>query len=222
MKPRNLTGQHFGNLVAIEKVPSRKGKSRWKCQCECGNITIVTAGDLTSGNTTSCGCKLKEAYHKNGIRLKKHGMCRTRLYTCWCDMKRRCTNPKNSHFKDYGGRGIKVCEEWNNSTNFIEWALNNGYREELTLDRIDVNGNYEPSNCRWITIKEQANNTRRNINVEINGETHNLTEWARITGINIQTLRSRYHSGDRGKRLIRKVGLESYDTRQKRNDKIEN
>jgi hypothetical protein len=193
MKFNEMFNKKFGRLTVIEFVGSKNKRRMWKCQCECGNTTIVSTSDLATGNTTSCGCKHKELYHKHSVEMKTHGMTNTRLYHCWTDMKQRCTNPKNAHFKYYGGRGIKVCEEWNNSTNFIEWALKNGYRDDLTLDRINVNGNYEPSNCRWATIKEQANNKTNNVFYTHNGETLTLAQWCERLGLNSQCISSKVH-----------------------------
>jgi hypothetical protein len=121
-------------------------------------------------------------------------------------MKSRCNNPKDADYKDYGGRGIKVCEEWMQSFSaFYEWAMNNGYADHLTIDRIDNDGDYTPDNCRWVDLKEQANNKRNNVTVTINGLTKTLAEWSEITGILYKTLHTRYSRGDRGERLIRGV-----------------
>jgi len=137
-----------------------------------------------------------------GLHTLKHGFAKqgnkTRLYRIWENMKRRCNNPEHPSFKDYGGRGIKICDQWDNFLEFYN-DMNDSYEKhiekygikETSIDRIDVNGNYEPSNCRWATGAEQANNTRMNRLIEYNGETHNITEWSRIVGISMNTLRSR-------------------------------
>ena len=126
----------------------------------------------------------------------KHGMARTRLYRSWTSMRNRCNWKKDKEYKHYGGRGIKVCDEWqNNFEPFMEWALSNGYDDTLTIDRIDVNGNYEPDNCRWITRKEQNNNMTSNVRLTHNGVTHNLTEWSKITEISYSTLQGRIRRG---------------------------
>ena len=126
----------------------------------------------------------------------KHGKRNTRLYTIWRSMRQRCYNPKTNRYKNYGGRGITVCEEWNNSfTAFHEWATANGYEDNLTLERKDVNGNYEPSNCRWATYKEQANNMSNSVHLTYNGETHTMAEWADITGIKKATIWERLKKG---------------------------
>lgn len=127
------------------------------------------------------------------------GMSNTRIYRCWDRMKHRCYNSKNKDYRHYGGRGIKVCDEWLDDTwgftNFYYWAMNNGYSDNLTIDRIDVNGNYEPLNCRWATIIEQRNNMRSNVVLTYKGETHNLKQWSKILGLNYRTLCLRYERG---------------------------
>ena len=193
IKFEEMFNKKFGRLTVIEFVGSKNKRRMWKCQCECGNITIVDTNSLTTGNTTSCGCKHKELYQKHSIEMKKHGMSNTRLYHCWTDMRQRCNNPKNKCFKYYGERGIKVCEEWNNSMNFINWALSNGYKDDLTLDRIDVNKDYSPSNCRWVTIKEQANNKRNNVLYTYNNETLTLAQWCERLGLKSQCVSTKIH-----------------------------
>lgn len=145
----DLTGKKFGRLTVIER-----SESKWLCKCDCGNTKLVNGGHLVSGDTKSCGCL------RNEQRIK-HGMRNTRLYSVWHGMKERCYNTKHKHFKDYGGRGITICDKWKNDFNaFAQWALSHGYADNLTIDRIDVNGNYEPSNCRFITNAEQQKNKR--------------------------------------------------------------
>lgn len=144
---------------------------------------------------------MREINHK----LKTtHGETDTRLYNIWLAMKRRCDTPSLKAYPDYGGRGITVCDEWVNSYEaFRDWSIANGYDETLTIDRIDNNGNYEPENCRWVDCVAQANNRRSNVILELNGESHNITEWARILGKNPKTLYSRRQSGDSVERILR-------------------
>lgn len=161
----------------------------WFCKCDCGKNTIVPAAKLISGKTQSCGC-LKKETSKPPI-IVKHGMSYSRLYKVWKDMKARCYKPTSVRYYTHGARGIKVCDEWMSFEFFAKWALSNGYRENLTIDRINNNGNYEPSNCRWATHKVQANNRRTNRLISHNGETHTIKEWSEITGINYYTLLGR-------------------------------
>ena len=172
----DLTGRKFGRLTVISETAERKhGGVVWLCKCDCGNYTRVRSQSLKRGDTRSCGCY-------NHDLITKHGMGRTRLAGIWRNMRYRCENPNSTNADRYAKRGIGICKEWSNSFEaFAEWALANGYSDELTIDRIDNNGNYEPNNCRWVTVKEQGSNKRNNVWLTHNGETHILSEWARIT-----------------------------------------
>lgn len=196
----DLTGQRFGRLTVIERVetPTGHGRAaRWKCVCDCGNITEKpTTSMLRSGQSTSCGCLRQErSLEVHSTHGDGHHKDRNRLYQIWADMKHRCNSPKARAWKNYGGRGIKVCEAWNHYEMFKLWALANGYQDNLTLDRIDVNGDYEPSNCRWATYKQQANNTRKNINLTLQGKTQSLQQWAEELGIPRTTIVNRLRRG---------------------------
>ena len=177
------------------------GHAKWLCQCECGNMIIVASNSLKTGNTCSCGCYQVECALQQVERLKKHGLSGERLYSVWNNIVSRCTNPKDKRYIDYGGRGISVCDEWkNNYLNFRKWATENGYDEtakhnQCTIDRIDNNGNYEPSNCRWVNQKEQQNNKRSNHIMTYNGERGTVTYFAKKTGIKKQTILSRLARG---------------------------
>ena len=186
-KIHDLVGQRFGRLTVIEQAGINKyKKALFSCICDCGKCCEVIGSKLVSGHTKSCGCLQKEKASK---RMTTHGNSMTRLAGIWYGMRKRCGDPNS---KEYGGRGIKICDEWLNSFQaFYEWAMENGYSNDLTIDRIDVNGNYEPSNCRWTTSKVQNNNRSNNRFMTFNGETHTMAEWADITGIKYQVLASR-------------------------------
>ena len=188
----DLTGKNFGRLTAIKTIETGNNRrTKWICKCDCGNTIVVRTDALTSGKTKSCGCYKKDKVKE---RFFKHGLSNTRLYNSWADMKARCNHKNCCSYKDYGGRGIKVCDEWNGKNGFAEfskWALENGYSDNLTIDRIDVNGDYNPDNCRWIPKSEQSSNTRRTKKYEYMGETHCISEWAKIKGMSVSTLTNR-------------------------------
>lgn len=179
----NLVGEKFGILTVIERAANDKyGRAMWTCKCQCGNEVIVHGDSLRRGLTKSCGCNRSNLIKLNNT---KHGEFGTRLYNIWGKMKHRCNNPNNKSYKNYGGRGITVCNEWaKDFRTFYNWAMANGYSEEMTIDRIDVNGNYEPSNCRWSTMKEQCNNKRNNLLITYKNETKTLEKWVEELGIN--------------------------------------
>lgn len=158
----NMQGKKYGHLTAIKVEYVKYGTCYWKFACDCGNVRVFNGSTVRKGRVVSCGCaKGKHWIGKNNPKYK-HGMSGTRLNSIIKNMKTRCLNPNSLDYKNYGGRGIKICDEWmKDKTTFFEWALNNGYRENLSIDRIDVNGNYEPSNCRWVTWSVQAINKRK-------------------------------------------------------------
>lgn len=162
MPAKDLTGREFGRLKVIERQGSNKKRhALWLCACQCGNSKVISSQDLLSGNTNSCGCFRKE---KNRDLNQTHKMTGTRLYVIWKGMKERCYRHTSPKYKDYGGRGIAICDEWKNDFQaFHDWAISHGYAENLTIDRINNDGGYEPSNCRWATIAEQNKNKRKNI-----------------------------------------------------------
>lgn len=165
---KDLTGKRFGKLIALNVSKTENGKTYWKCKCDCGNYSEVLTNRLISGHTKSCGCLVKENAAKANIT---HGKSKTRIYRIYNGMKQRCYNESAPSYVNYGSRGIKICDEWlKDFTSFYNWALENGYSEELSIDRIDNNGNYEPSNCRWTTQKVQANNRRTSHYIDVNGE----------------------------------------------------
>ena len=183
---RIKVGDKYGRLLVIE---NHHPKDEVVCICECGNKKVARASNVYYGRTRSCGCIFKE-----GNNLK-HGGRRTRLYMIWKGMRERCNTPSCSTYKRYGANGIKVCPEWDDFENFKEWSLSNGYKDGLTIDRIDGKGNYEPSNCRWATYKEQANNTKSNRLITYDGETKTITQWAETVGIKPATLWARLNRG---------------------------
>ena len=193
-KPLDITGQQYGRLTVIGYAGSDKQhNAQWRCRCECGEIVIVRAFELKRGHTASCGCFSRE---RTRTRLTSHGGKGTRLYRIWEQMKARCNNQTTKQYKDYGGRGITVCAEWaNNFEAFRDWALANGYRDDLTLDRKENDGPYSPDNCRWATRKDQQNNKRNNHMITFKGETRTLTQWAELTGIPRTTLWDRLVRG---------------------------
>ena len=165
-----------------------------KYKCKCGNIIEAKKTLVIHNRTKSCGC-LKIETTRNILikRNTSHGLSKHPLYKKWKDMKARCYNVNNKEYKNYGERGITICEEWeDNFLTFYNWSTSNGYKDGLTIDRINVNGNYSPENCRWNTMKEQSNNRRNTIYMTVNDETHSLSEWASITGIKYDTLWKRY------------------------------
>lgn len=172
----DITGNKYNKLTVIKRVENAKdGETRWLCKCNCGNTTIVAASNLKNNNVKSCGCLNYE--NRWGIHFKS----KTRLYNILSGIKTRCLNKNNPTYKNYGGRGITVCQEWlDDFMNFYNWAIENGYEDKLTIDRIDNNGNYEPNNCRWVTPKVQSNNVRTNLIYEFNGKSHTLTEWCEL------------------------------------------
>lgn len=169
---KEMVGKKFSRLTVLSRADNTPaGKPRWNCECECGSEVVTGGYGLRSGNSKSCGCYQIE-------RVKTHGLYEAREYGIWGAMFQRCNNPRNKIYVRYGGRGISVCESWANFENFIS---DMGPRPSTghSLDRIDNDGNYCPSNCRWATRREQQNNTRRNVHITANGETMTIAQWAR-------------------------------------------
>lgn len=187
-KSIDLTNQRFGKLqvLHVDENPLNKTK-RWLCQCDCGNITTAMTNELKSGRKSSCGCKKQETFQVI------HGQSGTRMYHIWKSIKRRCCNPNNPSYSYYGGRGISICDEWkNNFESFYNWSVQNGYSCSLTIDRIDVNGNYEPGNCRWVTIAEQSINKTNTVYIELNGVSKPMKDWCNIYNVPYYLVQQRY------------------------------
>ena len=186
---KDLTGKQFGRLTAVERLPPH-GKSKamqWVCHCECGNTAIVRGTDLTNGHTMSCGCyKRMQKNLPNG---------ELRLHRIWSNMKQRCTNPKVKDFKYYGGKGVCVCEDWQDFEKFFYWAMSHGYKDGLTIERKDCEGNYCPENCEWIEANLQQRNTVRNRRFMYCGKVFTLSELCRIYGKPRSTIESRLKRG---------------------------
>ena len=195
-KKQDLSGKQFGKLTVVsiaERKRDRGGASRiwWKCKCECGNECVIRASALTkkTGFQQSCGC----LRHKGN---PKHGLYHTRLHKIWSNMKTRCLNPNSPRYKDYGGRGITICEEWQEDfISFYSWAIEHGYREDLTIDRINNDGNYEPSNCRWADSFMQRRNRKDTHLISYNGETLTAKEWSKKIGGNDHLVGYRLRAG---------------------------
>lgn len=185
----HLAGKRFGKLLVLEEVQTEKRGSYWLCQCDCGNKFLILGSRLSDGKKVECNDCAKK---RSGEANKTHGMKHTRLYGIWHGIKDRCLNTNGKGYKNYGGRGIIICDEWKNDfISFYNWAMANGYRDDLSIDRINNNGNYEPLNCRWADNVTQQNNRRVNRYLTYNGETHTYREWSRITGINHCTIAAR-------------------------------
>jgi hypothetical protein len=198
----DLTGQRFGRLLAVS-IAYRRNGAYWHCGCDCGGTNVVRAGLLRNGSVASCGCGSREQARLNCQKWRRRNeripeRLRSSLKDCYSNMIRRCTDPFNNRWDCYGGRGITVCNEWigiDGRRRFYDWALEAGYDKGLQIDRIDVNGNYMPENCRFVDAMIQANNTRRNRVVNWQGKSMTAAEWARELGL---TYASMQHRLDRG------------------------
>lgn len=192
---KDMTGLKFGRLKVIEvDGRDKRGEYYWKCLCDCGNYKRVSGNKLRSGNTSSCGCFQRE-YRLSGVANKKHGKTNSKLYVIWINMKARCRNPKNSMYKNYGGRGILICDEWAESFEaFMKWANDHNYSDGLSIERINVNGNYEPNNCKWIKPVEQYLNRTDSHMVTAYGRTQTIKEWSAESGIKYDTIERRINA----------------------------
>ena len=195
-KRRDLTGMKAGRLICIKPVGVSANRSiLWLCKCECGNEAIVQSSRLITGRTLSCGCLQRESAVRIGTKKKTHGFWVAGLtgsgaYKSWAHLKERCQNSKCKSYANYGGRGIAVCEKWLTFEGFWE-DMGPTYKKGLSIDRIDNNGNYEPSNCRWADSKTQSMNKRNNVFVEYNGQSKSIGQWAIVFGIKASTITTR-------------------------------
>lgn len=192
----DLTGQRFGRLTVISRAenyikPNGHKESAWNCRCECGNEVIVTRTNLKRAR--SCGCLKNRCISESKIT---HGLSDSRIYRIWRNMKSRCYNPNVDRYKQYGGRGITICDEWRDSfESFYKWTIDNGYSDGLSIDREDVNGDYTPDNCRWISMDKQADNKSNSRLFEYNGEARTVSEWSKILGISRDIIWNRIKRG---------------------------
>lgn len=185
---RDLRGLSFGRLTVLDFCGLNKfQKATWRCSCECGNYVVVIGTSLTNGKKISCGCYEKESKKKTNF---KHGLRRHDLYKTWLNIKARCYNQHNNHYKYYGENGIVMCDEWKNDfKSFYDWSINHGWERGLSIERIDNHKGYEPSNCKWITMSEQSKNrTTNHYLVDKQGNIMTIADVARITNINARTL----------------------------------
>ena len=190
MRAFDYTGQQFGRWTVLRRGDKPKF---WICRCECGKVKAANIDNLKAGKSTSCGCYKAELGRKH---FETHGQSKTKLYAVWCAMRNRCNKPGVNGYNRYGGRGIKVCEEWQNSfVPFLGWAMANGYKEGLEIDRINNDGNYCPENCRWVTRFENMQNTRINKHIEYKGNTYTISQLAEIHGIDASLVGSCLRKG---------------------------
>lgn len=196
----DLSGKTFGLWTVIEQSQSKMYGNRvcrrWLCKCVCGTVRQVDEKSLKSGGSTACGCTRAASLRDGAIKNNRtHGMTDTRIYRIYKHMMNRCYRESDIRYEHYGARGITVCDEWKSFDAFLDWAIASGYKDDLSIDRKDVNGNYCPNNCRWATVEEQANNKTNNRLFTYNGVTKNISQWAKEYDIPYKKLWKRLHSG---------------------------
>ena len=198
VKPLELSGKRFGRLTVIEKNGRKNGSILWKCKCDCGNTAIISGTSLKNGNTKSCGCLHREMLAKRNKKNAKYGGVQNeRLYGVWHSMKQRCYDSNRKDYPRYGARGIRVCDDWfENYSAFKEWALKNGYKRGLQIDRINNDGNYTPKNCRWVPPRENSLNKSNKTIINCAGKSMNLSKWAELLGVTHQAIHYHVLAGD--------------------------
>lgn len=194
MTPRlNLINKKFGRLTVVDLAYIKNQSTFWSCLCDCGKVVIKKASYLTTGDTRSCGCLKSEELSK---RNSKHNLYKHPIYNVWKNMKNRCYRINNKQYSNYGGRGITVCEEWKKDfLSFFTWANENGYKNNLTIDRIDVDGNYCPENCRFIPLSEQQKNKRNTIIIEYMNMKYTISEFSQLTSKSYDSIYRKIQKG---------------------------
>ena len=182
----DISGEIYGKLKVVSYAGKNKsGNSKWLCVCECNIQKVVEATKLRSGHTKSCGC----------LKSSREGLSKTRIYRIWKCMLSRCDNYENDNYYWYGFKGISVCDLWRDFKVFYDWSITNGYQEDLTIDRIDSNGNYSPENCRWISQKEQCNNVSSNHVIVYKNKSYSMAQFADLLGYDYWTVSNRIKLG---------------------------
>ena len=189
---KDRIGHNYGRLTVVGGPTLRNRKTYWQCKCECGNTSMVSAANLSSGSSKSCGCLQRELL---AARTKTHNGTHDSLYAVWAMMKQRCLNTNATGFRNYGGRGITICDEWHDYASFRDWAIPHGYDPRLQLDRIDNESGYCPGNCRWVHPLVNANNRRNNVVIEHGGESLTAAQWSRRLGGNKTLVSTRLKAG---------------------------
>lgn len=198
---KNHIGEKHGRLTILEFLYKKNSHYYYKCKCDCGNEKVINYCSMKTGTVKSCGCYQKEIYEQNKLRfakMREDNVFKKKLSAILRGMRQRCYNMKDPHYKNYGAKGITICDEWMSEdgvNNFYEWAIQNGYKIGLSIDRINVYGNYEPENCKWSTSKEQNNNRTNNIKVIYNGKTYLINDIVEICNVKRRTIASRIGKG---------------------------
>lgn len=216
----DLTGQRFGRLVVLYRSDEPANGQRWVCRCDCGKQTLGRTGHLRAGSKISCGCAVADAARINQKLTtpmrRTHGLSHTRIDHCYKNMIFRCYKPTNKRYAQYGGRGIRVCQQWlDNKQSFFDWAFANGYADHLTIDRIDVDKDYSPANCRWADSFTQMNNTSRNCFIEWDGKRQTIEQWARELGVLGRAIQHRIARGWSVERVMTQPFRKSPTTRKR-------